>query len=146
MHAERESTGAPEARGGRVIVVSNRLPLTLERSADGAVTIRPSAGGLATGLSGPHRRSVGLWVGWPGPLEGIEGEQRTTLLSEMEAQRLVPVQLSSEEVKRFYEGYANGTLWPLFHYLIESLPLVTSDWEAYERVNQKFADRVAALV
>ena len=50
---------------GRVMIVSNRLPVSVSRE-DGALRITRSAGGLATGLAGVHSRSGGLWLGWPG--------------------------------------------------------------------------------
>jgi trehalose 6-phosphate synthase/phosphatase len=58
--------------------------------------------------------------------------------------RLVPVPLSGDQVTRYYEGFSNGVLWPLFHYLIEQIPLQVSDWDAYVEANERFADVVAA--
>ncbi len=136
-------TADAEARqaGSRVLVVSNRLPVTVHTSEDGP-RLDPSSGGLATGLCGPHERTGGLWIGWPGDLDGLDPATRAKLHGELEARRLVPVELTGEEVRRYYEGFANGVLWPLFHYEINRLPLVVEDWEAYEAVNQRFADAV----
>ena len=58
--------------------------------------------------------------------------------------RLVGVPLSADQITRFYEGFSNGVLWPLFHYLLEQIPLQVSDWEGYVEANEVFADVVAA--
>ena len=127
----------------RVLVVSNRLPVTVHAGEEGP-RLDPSAGGLATGLRGLHERNEGLWIDWPGEMEGLDAPTRAKLRSELEQQRLVPVDLSSDEVRRYYEGFSNGVLWPLFHYEINRLPLVVEDWDVYEAVNQRFADAVVA--
>jgi trehalose 6-phosphate synthase/phosphatase len=126
----------------RVIIVSNRLPITVSLSG-GTVQLRRSAGGLATGLSGPHERSGGLWMGYPGDLESLDGAQRAEVDRQLAERRIVPIPLGREEVRRYYEGYANGVLWPLFHYLLDSVPLISPDWDAYVAVNEKFAAAVA---
>ena len=58
--------------------------------------------------------------------------------------RLVAVPLSADQVTRFYEGFSNGVLWPLFHYLLDQIPLQVSDWDGYVEANERFADVVAA--
>ena len=58
--------------------------------------------------------------------------------------RLVGVPLSADLVGRFYEGYSNGVLWPLFHYLLDQIPLQVADWDGYVEANEAFADVVAA--
>ena len=55
---------------GRLLIVSHRLPITLRRVGADLVVV-PSAGGVATGLAGPHEASDGLWVGYPGELGGL---------------------------------------------------------------------------
>ncbi|MEO8602783.1 MAG: bifunctional alpha,alpha-trehalose-phosphate synthase (UDP-forming)/trehalose-phosphatase [bacterium] len=127
----------------RLLIVANRLPITVEVT-DGQMAISASPGGLATGLRGPHRQTGGLWFGWPGDTTGLDAAQRADLARHLDAERMVPVALPQEDVQGFYEGVSNGVLWPLFHYLLDQVPLEVSDWGAYERVNQAFADAVAA--
>src|SRR5713101_1235232 len=127
----------------RLIIVSNRLPLSLTREG-GEVRLEQSAGGLATGLAGPHRRLGGLWVGWPGSTEALSEDERARIARQLTDHRAVPVWLDPDDVKRFYEGFSNGVLWPLFHYLINQVPLHVRDWGAYERANRRFAEVVAA--
>ncbi len=128
----------------RLVLVSNRLPVTvkLER---GEITVGRSGGGLATGLRGPHEQSGGLWIGWPGDVARMTEPQRKKLDAHLEELRCVPVYLSSAEVSRYYEGFSNGVLWPLFHYLLDRIPPHSQEWEVYRAVNEKFADAVARV-
>jgi trehalose 6-phosphate synthase/phosphatase len=126
----------------RVLIVSNRLPVTVT-SVDGVLHATPSAGGLATGLRGHHERSGGLWIGWPGfadLLGGVPSAELEALLGPLGA---VPVPLSAEEITRYYEGVSNGVLWPLFHYLLDQLPLRVEHWDSYVAANARFADVIA---
>src|SRR5438552_3801868 len=127
----------------RLIIVSNRLPLSVIREG-GEVRLEQSTGGLATGLAGPHEQLRGLWVGWPGSTEALSEDERARITRQLTEQRAVPVWLEPDDVRRFYEGFSNGVLWPLFHYLVDQMPLHVRDWGAYERVNRRFAEVVAA--
>ena len=128
----------------RLLIVSNRLPVTVKKSEDGPVVI-PSAGGLSTGLKGPHERSGGLWIGWPGDLSSFTDEEREKTYRELEDMRLVPVDLSQEEIESYYERFSNGVIWPLFHYLIHLLPVHFDDWDSYVQVNKRFAEITASV-
>ena len=125
----------------RLLIVSNRLPITVRADA-GGVEVQPSVGGLATGLRGPHERSGGLWIGWPGLVDALPEKDARALAAQLEAMRAIPVHLTAEEVQRYYESYSNGVLWPLFHYFAGELPLEIEGFEDYERVNRRFADAV----
>ncbi|MCK6589676.1 MAG: bifunctional alpha,alpha-trehalose-phosphate synthase (UDP-forming)/trehalose-phosphatase [Polyangiaceae bacterium] len=126
----------------RLLLVSCRLPVTVRVEAGSANVIR-SPGGLATGLRGPHERSEGLWLGWPGDLSGLTGEQRETVHEDLRALRVVPLELSESEINGFYEGFSNRVLWPLFHYLLDQVPLDSRDWGTYQAVNRRFAEAIA---
>ena len=128
----------------RLLVVSNRLPVTVSVS-HGEATVTASMGGLATGLKGPFERSGGLWIGWPGDLSGLDAAGRASALAGLKALRTVPVELTAEEVRSYYEDFSNGVLWPLFHYLLDRVPLDSVGWDSYMRVNARFADAVAAV-
>ena len=128
----------------RLLIVSNRLPVTVRVAEGGAVSVEPSTGGLATGMKGPHERLGGLWIGWPGDLEGLPMEARQEVDRQLAEQRLAGVPLSPDEIARYYEGYSNSILWPLFHYSVARLPSEVSGFDAYEQVNARFADAVAA--
>jgi len=142
-NADPANTGAPATRGGRLLLVSNRLPVTAVVDASG-VRVEKSSGGLATGLRGPHERMDGsLWIGWPGDLPKLRSRRRAELDEQLREHRCEPVHLSKTEVRRFYDDVSNGVLWPLFHYLVDQLPNEVRGWDTYREVNEKFADCVA---
>ena len=127
----------------RLLLVSNRLPVVTRVTAAGPA-LCPSDGGLATGLRRWHQRTGGRWIGWPGDLSRFAPGERAALEAQLTDQRLVPVHLSREQVDRYYHGFCNRVLWPLFHYLIDRVPVEPSGWDVYRHVNQTFADVVAA--
>lgn len=127
----------------RLVVVSNRLPIVLERRDDGW-SFKAGSGGLVSALSPVLSRRGGVWIGWPGlPLEQDGGWENILAGSFSErGYDLVPVLLSAEEVKGFYEGFANAVLWPLFHDLLGQCNFDPSFWYTYLEVNEKFAECV----
>ena len=137
------SVAEHEVRNGRLIILSNRLPLTV--AVDGGhAAVQPSVGGLATGLRGPHERQGGVWIGWPGDIEKLSAEQRAEFDLELARWRALPVPLSKQEHAIFYEHISNAVLWPICHDRIDRLPLYVQGWEVYEAVNRKFADAVVS--
>src|ERR687889_940292 len=126
----------------RILIVANRLPVTV-RPTEGGVEVQKSAGGLATGLLRPHEQSGGLWIGWSGVPEELTAAQHAELDQQLAAMRLVSVPLTADQVTRYHENFSNGALWPLFHYLLDQVPLHVRDWDAYAEVNERFADIVA---
>jgi trehalose 6-phosphate synthase len=121
------------------VVVANRLPVERVEQPDGTADWRPSPGGLVTAFEPIMRRRHGAWVGWHGAadeeLEPFEHEGLT----------LEPVPLSSSEVEDYYEGFSNGTLWPLYHDAIAPPQFRREWWNTYIIVNQRFADHVAEV-
>ncbi|HEX3702144.1 MAG TPA: bifunctional alpha,alpha-trehalose-phosphate synthase (UDP-forming)/trehalose-phosphatase [Vicinamibacterales bacterium] len=126
----------------RLVIASNRLPVSTE-IADGEIVLSPASGGVATGLRAWHERSSGVWVGWPGTLTRLSKTQRQQVDAQLAARHIVPVHLTRREVREYYDEFSNGVLWPVFHYLIDRLPLEAATWESYRRVNEHFADRIA---
>lgn len=126
----------------RVLIVANRLPVTV-RAGESGVEVQKSSGGLATGLLRPHQQSGGLWIGWSGASDDLTPQQQSELDQQLAGMRLVAVPLSGEQIVRYYEGFSNGVLWPLFHYLLDQVPLHMRDWEPYVEVNERFAEVVA---
>jgi trehalose 6-phosphate synthase/phosphatase len=127
----------------RLLIVSNRLPYTVRQTAEG-VSLTPATGGLATGLRRWHERSSGLWIGWPGDLSAFPLVQREQAEREFRGRHIVPVELSKEQIDRYYHGFANQVLWPLFHYLIDRVPVDATGWDVYREVNERFASAVAS--
>lgn len=131
----------------RLIVVSNRLPVTVTEQR-GEFRIKESVGGLVSGLQ-PTLQALEeegvspLWIGWPGVATGKDSQDvlRVRLRKE---QGCLPVFLSRATVNDFYRGFCNRTLWPLFHYFPTYAEYPERYWRAYRRVNETFADAVAA--
>ncbi len=128
----------------RVLIVSNRLPVTLKTDGRRAL-LEPSMGGLATGMASLIETSRTLWIGWPGDLSGLSERQHMSISKQLEERRLVPVELTPEQVEQYYEGYSNGVVWPLFHHLPDRVPAEIEGWDAYEEVNELFASTIARL-
>jgi trehalose 6-phosphate synthase/phosphatase len=125
----------------RLLIVSNRLPITLVRK-DGKFGVEPSAGGLATGLGSFYRTRDSLWVGWCGlAMERLRGQEEE-IQKKLSGHGCHGVFLSQYDIENYYYGFSNKTIWPLFHYF----PLYTiyneHFWEAYKRVNEIFCDEV----
>ncbi len=137
---------------GRLIVVSNRLPVTVTLEANERLDYRSSSGGLASGLSAYLEKqaaeqgttSDSLWIGWPGSEmdERFQPEIKERLKSHYAAW---PVFLTHEQVEGYYHGFSNGTLWPLFHYFHVYCEFSEENWQRYVEVNRKFAEAVAEI-
>ena len=121
------------------VVVSNRLPVDRVVADDGSASWQHSPGGLVTALEPVMKANDGAWVGWAGQPD-LEFEP-----FEADGIEIVPVPLSADEVQRYYEGFSNDTLWPLYHDVIAAPTYHRVWWESYVQVNQRFADRAAEI-
>lgn len=120
------------------VVVANRLPVDLERLPDGTTAWKRSPGGLVTALEPLLRRHRGAWVGWPGVAD--DDRELDYQPIEQDDLRLHPVQLTSDDVAEYYEGFSNATLWPLYHDVIVKPIYHREWWERYVTVNRRFAE------
>ena len=121
----------------RLLIVSNRLPLSVQKG-DDDWRFQPSVGGLATGLMSFHKSQKSLWIGWLGiESERIEGEEKD-IEERLRSESYYPVFLSEKDVEDYYHGFCNETIWPLFHYFPQYATYSPSQWQAYERVNDAF--------
>ncbi|MDQ1127506.1 trehalose 6-phosphate synthase [Microbacterium sp. LKL04] len=114
------------------VVVSNRLPV--DRTDDENEPWRRSPGGLVTALDPVMRSTNGAWVGWPGQ-PGVELDP-----FEFDGLHLVPVTLSADDMQLYYEGFSNDTIWPLYHDVIAAPTYHRTWWDAYVKVNKRFAE------
>lgn len=128
--------------GSRLVVVSNRLPFVLSRKRAGEWNVQPGSGGLVNALLPVLRNRGGLWVGWTGAIEGGVSELELALkgLTKDAGYRLKPVELTAEERDKFYYGFSNEVIWPLFHDLQTNCNFDPEFWRVYQQVNRKFAD------
>jgi trehalose 6-phosphate synthase/phosphatase len=144
--AQSSNSAVAEPPEPRVLIVSNRLPVTVQESADG-VEVVPSAGGLASGLRGYYESALATWIGWPGPMSSESSDSnRRSLEAQLRAHNLKLVELDQRDIEDYYDGFSNEVVWPLFHYLLDRLPLRAQNWDAYRRVNQRFADAIVDVM
>lgn len=127
----------------RLMIIANRLPVTV-RLEGNAPRLVPSSGGLATALRSLHERTSGIWVGWSGVTSKASARVGEGVSAELANQRLVPVDLSQYDLSHFYNGFSNGVVWPLFHFLLDKVNLDAElDWQSYRTVNHRFAKAAA---
>ncbi|MGH3445578.1 MAG: alpha,alpha-trehalose-phosphate synthase (UDP-forming), partial [Nocardioidaceae bacterium] len=122
-----------------LVIVANRLPVDRVVDEDGSVSWRTSPGGLVTALEPVMRAHDGVWIGWSGG-HGSESEPFVE-----DGLQLVPMPLSDDEIEEFYEGFSNATLWPLYHDVVAKPEFHREWWDAYLRVNRRFADKAAEV-
>ena len=121
----------------RLIVVSNRVNPPTGKGDE-------TVGGLAMALSAALREYSGLWFGW-------SGKTTETFTGDLSVERcdgvtVATLDLEESDLNEYYNGYANKTLWPLFHYRQDLTAYDRSYGEGYERVNQRFAETLAPLI
>ncbi len=130
----------------KTIIVSNRLPLQISIE-DDKLNVTPSVGGLATGMKSVHAEGNGVWVGWSGITnEDLNDDLKSKVNAKVKDAKCRAVGLTEADVEDFYLGFSNRTLWPLFHYFLEYTEFEKSQWEAYKRVNEKFAQVVLETI
>ena len=129
----------------KLIILSNRLPVKIEKDENGKFIITPSEGGLATGLGSLETKARKIWVGWPGIYTDDEDERKeiTERLNELD---FYPVFLTNDHLEKYYEGYSNSTIWPLCHYFFSYIEYKKEYWESYQEVNQLFRDAALPLI
>ena len=138
--------------GGRLIIVSNRLPFTASVQ-DGKVEFTVSSGGLTSGLwSYLERRTTGsaatndfLWLGWPGTTIAPEDQAAVQKFGE-ERFKASSVFLPEESMDQFYLGFCNSTIWPLFHYFPSLVQYEEEYWEGYKQVNEAFFEALVKVL
>ncbi|SKB56190.1 alpha,alpha-trehalose-phosphate synthase (UDP-forming) [Sphingopyxis flava] len=122
----------------RLIVVSNRVSVDKGRGAAGA------QGGLAVAMNGALRQHGGIWFGWSG--EEVEHFTGQLTMARSNGFTTATIDLEPQDVEEYYNGYANRTLWPLFHYRIDLAEYENEFGMGYERVNERFANSLIPLV
>ncbi len=122
-----------------LVVAANRLPVDRVVGPDGEAEWRRSPGGLVTAMESVMQEHRGAWVGWAGEA----GEAPEPLMEH--DMYLRPVALSEQDIREYYEGFSNDTLWPIYHDVIVPASFHRQWWTAYQRVNRKFAEAIAEV-
>ncbi len=130
---------------GRLIVAANRLPISVSKR-EGKFHFRPSAGGLAVGLSCLPESLERLWMGWPGiSSERLKPEEKDHIRDALREQSSAPVFLSQRQIDQYYLGFCNKTIWPLFHYFPVRTVFEQQYWKSYKQVNHLFCDELLKI-
>jgi trehalose 6-phosphate synthase len=120
---------------GRLVCISNRICTPHTATAPG---------GLAVGVLGALHRTGGLWFGWGGEL--TDREPRAAEVQRCDRISYATIELQRAEFQRYYNGFANESLWPLFHCMPSRFRFRPEDCAAYHSVNQQFARRLLPLL
>jgi len=120
-----------------LVIIANRLPVSVSR-VDGKLAFSHANGGVATAMNSLNIENQ-LWIGWPGiASDNLTGAEKAHITKELKKSNCLPIFLTEAEVADFYEGYANDTLWPLFHYFPSIAKHKEQYWHAYRLVNKKY--------
>jgi alpha,alpha-trehalose-phosphate synthase [UDP-forming] len=130
-----------------LIVVSNREPYLHQTAEDGSIEAIPTTGGVSVALDALMRERGGTWIAHgAGSADRQVCDDRDCVQVPPDAPSydLHRIWLSEEEEQRYYGGFSNEGLWPLCH-MVHVKPIFRAeDWEAYQQVNRRFAEAVAA--
>jgi len=126
-----------------VVIASNRLPVVAGKRQDGRWRWEPGQGGLVTALAPVLRDRGGLWIGWAGNLEEANLAELLAIAGRAVGYALRPVSLTQDEVQKYYFGFSNEIVWPLFHDLQSRCNFNPDYWNMYQAVNRKFAQAIA---
>jgi trehalose 6-phosphate synthase/phosphatase len=133
-----------------LLIVSNRLPITIEEKNNGFL-LKESSGGLVTGvraylssLKSSDKNAIDYkWIGWPG--KSVSDDIQKSFLMKAEELCLKPVFLTEKIMDKFYLGFCNKTIWPLFHYFPAYTVYDEEYWTIYKTVNENFRDEIQKI-
>ncbi len=136
----------------RLVIISNRLPFTVSQEKE-RITFSPSVGGLATGirtyLDGYGDKAPPgtppLWIGWPG-ITGSAAQQSEISALALRDHSAFPVFIPKHTMDKFYHGFCNKTIWPLFHYFPSLTVYDPELWEQYKQVNLLFFEAALQVI
>lgn len=129
----------------KLLIVSNRLPLSVSKK-NGRIFFKKSSGGLSTAVSSLSDLHNLTWIGWPGiASEDLTPADKRKIIKEFKKKNLIPVFLNKSQIDRFYDGYSNNSIWPLFHYFQSLASYSDKNWNGYQQVNKLFAKHVAKV-
>jgi trehalose 6-phosphate synthase len=119
----------------RLVAVSNRISVPKRGMAPG---------GLAVGLLAAMQARRGLWFGWDGDVADAPAAEPSIVRKD--GVTFASIDFDKDEYRDFYLGFCNGTLWPLFHYFIDGFRYDDAHYEAYHRMNQRYARHLAPML
>ena len=134
-----------------LLIVSNRLPVTIEED-NNSFVLKESSGGLVSGISSylssmqraKNNKASYKWLGWPG--KTISESLKKSFLEKSDKMNLKPIFLSEKVMDKFYLGFCNKTIWPLFHYFTTYSVYDEESWNIYKQVNLNFRDELLKVI
>lgn len=136
---------------GRLIIISNRLPFSIDREGD-QLTLRQSSGGLVSAIKSYFESESSknrgftekLWLG----VADFPQNEWTVVAEKLEGRdfQVIPLFLNKLLYKDYYNGFSNSLLWPLFHYFPSLVEYQAHYYDAYVKVNRAFADKLKPLL
>lgn len=133
-----------ELSGEEVLILSNREPY-IHTKKDGKIEVQVPASGLVTALEPIMRACSGTWIAHGSgnaDRDVVDKNDHVNVPPENPTYKIRRVWLSKEEEQGYYYGFSNEGMWPLCHIAHTRPTFRTSDWECYQKVNQKFAEAV----
>lgn len=129
----------------RLLVVSNRLPIRLSKE-KGRFKAESTVGGLATGIGSIYKDRESLWIGWSGfDEQRLQKSSKEDIYRILMAEKCYPVFLTAKDIRQFYQGFSNNTIWPLFHYFSVYTKYDQANWLTYKAVNEKFLKSIMEI-
>ena len=131
-------------QNARLIVVSNRLPVMVKKIANNKYQVKSSSGGLVTAMTPILKRDGGIWIGWAGNYseENLDIKELLDQEAKNFNYKYRAVDITLNDYKLYYKGFSNEILWPLFHNVSVYCNFIPKYYEAFKKVNQKFAQTI----
>ena len=137
---------------GRLIIISSRLPFSLDREGD-KISLRQSSGGLVSAIKSYFENAASqrndltgkMWMGVADFPQEDWDQVKGSLAGKPDFE-VLPVFVDKELYENFYNGFANSVLWPLFHYFSTLATYESQYFDAYVQVNQLFAEKIVPLL
>ncbi|MEA2015113.1 MAG: trehalose-6-phosphate synthase [Actinomycetota bacterium] len=129
----------------KIIVVSNRIPCSVSLDRSGNIKYKKGIGGLVTAMDPILSKNGGLWIGWDGQAESRPSKVKKFCIKDecgKVAYSVECIHLTKKEIKNYYHGLSNRSIWPLFHGFIFQSHFNAGYWKTYVSVNRKFCDKV----
>lgn len=133
-----------DRENGRLVVISNRLPVVLKQGIDKRYELKAAAGGLVTAMTPILKRDGGVWIGWAGNYKEENIDVDELLIQEAEGlkYKYKSVDISLNDYELYYKGFSNEVLWPLFHNVSVHCNFNSNYYKAFQKVNLKFAQTI----
>ena len=120
----------------RLVVVSNRVASPTDA--------KGRAGGLAVALKDALAEHGGVWFGWSGKVTSKTPPKPAS--TQVGSVTYATIDLSRKHYNEYYNGFANRTLWPLFHYRLDLTAFSQQNYSGYLQVNTIFAEKLMRLI